>query len=218
MDKIIEKMIDFLPLWYVISIALIAIIMKFYYARFKPLEDKTIHADCINKNGKIDRLVTDVDKLKEDVSDIKEDISAIKAVLIQKFPNAAAVFSMKKSPRKLNELGEELFKRINGTKFLETHKDFFFSKIDGMKPKTALDVENAANFACAGFTDNEIFNGIKNFVYNAPSITIKNEQGEDKLYDITLGDVSFVLSLPLRDLYLEAHPELLSTETDLQYI
>lgn len=146
MDKIIEKMIDFLPLWYVISIVLIAIIMKFYYARFKPLEDKTIHADCINKNGKIDRLVTDVDKLKDDVSDIKEDISAIKAVLIQKFPNAAAVFSMKKSPRKLNELGE------------------------------------------------------------------------DKLYDITLGDVSFVLSLPLRDLYLEAHPELLSTETDLQYI
>ena len=215
MDKIIEKLIEFLPLWYMVLITIVIIAMKFYYDRFKPLEDKTKHANCINNNDKIDRLVTDVDKLKDDVSDIKEDISAIKAVLIQKFPNAAAVFSMKKSPRKLNELGEELFKRVNGAKFLETHKDFFFSKIDGMKPKTALDVENAANFACAGFTDNEIFNGIKNFVYNAPSITIKNEQGEDKPYDITLGDVSFVLSLPLRDLYLDAHPELLDAGSEL---
>lgn len=215
MDKIIEKLIEFLPLWYMVLITIVIIAMKFYYERFKPLEDKTKHANCINNNDKIDRLVTDVDKLKDDVSDIKEDISAIKAVLIQKFPNAAAVFSMKKSPRKLNELGEELFKRVNGAKFLETHKDFFFSKIDGMKPKTALDVENAANFACAGFTDNEIFNGIKNFVYNAPSITIKNEQGEDKPYDITLGDVSFVLSLPLRDLYLDAHPELLDAGSEL---
>lgn len=96
MDKIIEKLIDFLPLWYMVLITIVVIAMKFYYERFKPLEDKTKHANCITNNGKIDKLVTDVDKLKDDVSDIKEDISAIKAVLIQKFPNAAVVFSMKK--------------------------------------------------------------------------------------------------------------------------
>lgn len=203
MEKIIEKLIDFLPLWYVISIALIAIAMKLYYTRFKPLEDRTKHADCKNKNESIDKLLTGI-------SEIKEDIIAIKSVLIQKYPNAAAIFSMKKSPRRLNEYGEWLFDQIHGKEFLQKNKGFLFEKIDSMKPKTALDVEMAANMACSGYTDNDIFNELKDFVYNAPSITIKNEQGEDKPYDITLGDVSFVLSLPLRDLYLEVHSELLA--------
>lgn len=208
MDKIIEKLVDFLPLWYVLSIGIITIAMRFYYGRFKPLEDKTKHADCLNKRTKID-------KLSLDMEEVKEDIAAIKAVLIQKFPNAAIVFSMKKSPRRLNELGEDLFERIHGKDFLENNKAFFFSKIDSMKPKTALDVENAANFACAGYTDNDIFNDIKNFVYNAPPITIKDEDEKEKPYDITLGDVCFVLSLPLRDLYLKEHPELLEARSPL---
>lgn len=209
MDKIIDKLIDFLPLWYVISIALIAIAMKLYYTRFKPLEDRTKHADCKSKNNKIDKLVSDVDKLRDDISDMKSDISAIKSVLIQKYPNAAIIFSMKKSPRRLNDYGEWLLNQIDGNEFILKNKEFLFGKIDSTKPKTALDVEMAANMACSAYTDNEIFNGLKNFVYNAPSITIKNEQGEDRTYDIALGDVCFVLSLPLRDLYLEEHPELI---------
>ncbi|MCM1078534.1 MAG: hypothetical protein NC344_09725 [Bacteroidales bacterium] len=79
-----------------------------------------------------------------------------------------------------------------------------------MRPKTALDVENAANYACAGYTDNEIFNGIKYIVYNAPSLTIKNDKGEERPYDLTLGDISYILSLPLRDMYLSEHPELVN--------
>ena len=72
-----------------------------------------------------------------------------------------------------------------------------------MKPKTELDVENASNFACSAFTDNDIFNNIKDFVYNAPYLNIVDENGENKSYDITLGDVCYILSLPLRDMYLE---------------
>lgn len=203
MDKIIEKLIELMPLWAVIIIAIMFVVMKFYYTRFKVLEDKTKHADCQNKNNKIDELSSDIKQMKQDFDSIKEDITAIKAVLIQKFPNSANVFSMKKSPRRLNELGEKIFSQIHGMEFLNEHKSFFFSKIESMNPKTELDVENAANFACSGFTDNDIFNGIKDFVYNAPSITITGENGENKSYDITLGDICYILSLPLRDMYLE---------------
>ena len=45
-----------------------------------------------------------------------------------------------------------------------------------MKSKTAFDVEQAANFACAGYTDNDI----KLSVYNAPAIKIKDS--DDKQY------------------------------------
>lgn len=158
--------------------------------------------DVSNLKTDVSNLKVDVSLLKTDMSEVKSDISAIKTVLIQKYPNSAVVFSMKKSPRRLNDLGEKVFAQIKGEKFLNENKSFFFSKIDNMNPKTELDVENAANFACSGFTDNDIFNELKDFVYNAPSIMIPGENGESKPYDITLGDVCYILSLPLRDMYL----------------
>lgn len=151
----------------------------------------------------VSSLKNDVSLLKLDMADMKADISGIKSVLIQKFPNAAEVFCMKKSPRVLNELGEKIFNQINGKQFLEDNKKFFFSKIDERKPKTALDVEYAANVACSANTDNDIFNDIKDFVYNAPSIMIPGDNGKERPYDITLGDICFILSIPLRDMYLE---------------
>ena len=73
-----------------------------------------------------------------------------------------------------------MFNQVGGEKFLTDNKDFFFRKIDSMKPKTVFDVEQAANFACAGYTDNDIFNDIKLYVYNAPAIKIKDS--DDKQY------------------------------------
>lgn len=162
-----------------------------------------LKSEMADMKGEMANMKGEMANMKNDIWDMKEDIAAIKAVLVQKFPNAANVFSMKKSPRRLNETGEKLFADIHGEEFLQKNKDFFFSKIDAMKPKTALDVENAANFACSGYTDEDMFNDIKDYVYNAPSITIKDEDGKERLYDITLGDVCYVLSLPLRDMYLK---------------
>ena len=127
----------------------------------------------------VSNLKTDVSNLKTDMSEVRHDISTIKTVLVQKFPNAAIIMSMKKSPRRLNETGEWVFNQVNGKQFLDDNKAFFFSKIDAMKPQTAFDVESAANYACAGFTDNSIFNDIKMFVYNAPPIKIKDEDGKE---------------------------------------
>lgn len=163
----------------------------------------TLKSDVSTLKTDVSILKNDVSLLKTDLAEVKADISGIKSVLIKKFPNAAEVFSMKKSPRVLNELGEKVFAQINGQKFLTENKEFFFSKIDERKPKTALDVETDANIVCSSYTDNDIFNDIKDFVYNAPSIMIPTDDGKEKRYDITLGDVCFILSIPLRDMYLK---------------
>lgn len=208
MDKLIEKLIEFLPFWYVICIALIVIGMKFYYTRFRPIENKTKHADCISKNGKIDELSSDMKIVKSDIGDMKSDIMAIKSILSMKYPNVANVFSMKKSPRQLNDAGEWLYRQVGGEAFILKNKAFLFERVNSMNPKTSLDVEYAANIACNSSTDSDIFNDIKRFVYNAPSMTIKDEEYKDKKYDLTLGDVCYVLSIPLRDMYLMEHPNI----------
>lgn len=101
----------------------------------------------------------------------------------------------------LNELGEQIYKEIAGEDFLTKHKELLFAMIEERQPKTAYDVEEASGAVCAMLTSEDIFNGMKDFVYNSPSYKIEGE-GKESLYDLTLRDVCFILSIPLRDMYL----------------
>ena len=170
--------------------------------RLDDIERKTFKANCESHEKGIDAI-------NRDLKEIKSDIVAIKSILTMKYKDAAGIFSMKCSPRQLNENGKKLFSDIEGEKFLEENKEFLFAKIDESNPQTALDVENAANIAFTSNTDNPIFNGLKNFVYNLPAIPLKDKNGDKHLYEVTLYDVCFVLSIPLRDMYLKEHPEIL---------
>ena len=153
-------------------------------------------------------LKSDVSLLQREMSEVRVDIFDIKTILVKQFPNVLEAFSMKKSPRVLNELGNQIFSQINGAEFLETNKSFFFRLIDERKPKTALDVEISARVVCVESSNDDIFNDIKLFVYNAPSMTIPTDDGKSKRYDLSLEDICYILSLPLRDMYLEAHPDI----------
>ena len=82
-------------------------------------------------------------------------------------------------------------------------------KIEKLQPKTALDVEDLALAVLQTHTGDDMFISLKSWVYNAPSRVIKNPDGSTRTQDVDLDDVIFVLSLPLRDKYLELHPEII---------
>jgi hypothetical protein len=134
---------------------------------------------------------------------IKEDIAIIRTFLIEKYSKSSPVFFKKNSPTSLNEMGEKLFNDINGDSFIKENKMFFINEIDKKEPKTPLDVEDYAKQVLLANLKNDIFNEIKNYVYNAPCIEVKNESGEIEKYTITMQDICYILSIPLRDTYLE---------------
>lgn len=170
--------------------------------RVEEVESRTAHAACtLHKN--------EIDQLKADMKSYRNDMAVVKSLLVLKHKDAASIFSMKNSPRQLNDTGRRLLADIKGMDFIRDHKDMLFSLIDANGPKTAYDVENAAHAACISCVNDDLFNGFKNFLYNSPSYIIKDADGKERNYDLTLPDVCFVLSLPLRDLYLEAHPQIL---------
>lgn len=208
MEKIIDALIPYLPLWYILSIAFFYLGFRFYYTRFKPLEDRTKHADCKNKNQELAKLTKDMEEVKQDIQNIKLNLVEIKTFLQTKHKQPFDTFGMKNSPRKLNPNGEQLLSDIKGVDFLKEHKDYFFAFIDAQKPKTAYDVEVEANSACMSSVNEEIFLGMKKYVYNAPLMELKDEDGNVSKYEVTLPDVCFVLSIPLRDMYLKEHPEI----------
>ena len=169
--------------------------------RMEEVDKRTSHAAC----DMHERAIGDI---KDDIRIVKADVESIKSLLVMKHKEAASVFSIKHSPRQLNEAGRRLFAEIGARGCLEEHRAFLFSAIEGYAPKTALDVENAAHGACLACADKDIFNGFKDFIYNSPSYIIKDANGEERRYDLSIPDICFVLSLPLRDMYLKAHPEI----------
>lgn len=129
-------------------------------------------------------------------------------------PKKAGSYSRKQSPRQLNENGESLFYDVKGQKFIEDNREFLFEQIEKMSPKTAYDVEVAALTILRVNQNNDIFDGLKNWVYLAPSRVILDEDGKEVTTDVALDDVLFVISLPLRDAYLHEHPELVPEEIE----
>ena len=152
-------------------------------------------------SGKIGRAAERIERMDK-------DMLLFKSVMSMKDAELRDAFSLKFSPRRLNENGLKVFDDIDGKAFLSANKDFLFSKIDERNPKAALDVEEAAYYVLVVNTENEIFKPLKDFVYKSPTYTLKGQSGEDKTYDLSLNDVCFILSLPLRDMYLKEHPEL----------
>ncbi len=171
--------------------------------RLEEIDKRTANASCETHRKEIADT-------KDSIREIKTDMMVIKSLLAMKHKEAASIFSIKNSPRQLNDTGNRLFDEIKGMDFLKTNKDTLFAQIDSYEPKTALDVENAAHEACISCVDKDMFNGFKNYIYNSPSLKIKDEKGEERSYDLSIPDVCFVLSLPLRDMYLQAHPSLLA--------
>ena len=169
----------------------------------------------------VDKRFADVDKrfadvntnikdITRDVKDLTRDVISIKSFLSTKYKEDIDLVSLKNSPTKLSDFGNQILEEINGIEFINDNKECLISRLDEEKPRTALDVENSAFIVFVNFCNNEKFDGIKNFIYNSPEYNVKDNKGCDRKYNLSLIDVCFILSIPLRDMYLESHPEILN--------
>lgn len=175
-------------------------VAKFYYTRIEKAEER------------IDAAEKSIEKLpcaahEKTYQKISDSLNTIITYLKMKDSKAAVIFSQKESPRKLNPYGTKLFNDCGGQAFLAQHKDELLAAIAAKDPQTALDVENLAIEVLISHLDSDIFNDLKQWVYNSPSLKIE-VQGQEQEYAVSMNDICFVLSLPLRDMYLETHPDL----------
>ena len=158
-----------------------------------------------NIEERLDKLPCD--SHQNTINKIQLDLLEHRTYLKTKFPTAKSIFSEKKSPAQLNDCGQKLFSDMNGEDFLMHNGAYFLQKMEEQHPKTAFDVENIASEVLLFASSEDRFNQIKNKVYHYPAIDILNRHGESVKYEVSLADVCFVLSLALRDKYLETHPQ-----------
>lgn len=140
-----------------------------------------------------------LDKVCDTVLEHTTALVEIYAILGRKYPKRRESFLQKNSPHRLTELGRKICNEVQGEKFLNDNKATLFEYIDERKPLTRLDVEELAVQALFRLTSKPVFNYIKDYVYEAPSY--KDVDGE--MSELTVGDICFILSIPLRDMYLK---------------
>lgn len=108
--------------------------------------------------------------------------------------------------RELTKKRRTLYNLIGGDEFLHANKSRLFEQIDARKLRTAYDVQEYAYVVLLWLKDDPIFDDIKCILYNAPATEIQNEDDTTSTHEYGISDACFVLSLPLRDMYLEEHP------------
>lgn len=149
-----------------------------------------------------------INAMAKKVGGISEWVMNFDSSMISVLANCDSPVSVKSSPMNLNDLGIQILHMMGGVEFLDENKDYLIRLIDESDPKTSLDVERLSRNVCLMATSHEMFNNIKDRIYKAPSIKV-DVNGIQKDFVVTLGNVCSVLSIPLRDLYLLKHPELL---------
>ena len=155
----------------------------------------------VDVSKKFDAINTRLDKIESLVEEHTSAFVQIYTFLGQKYPKKGLVFSQKFSPKSLNDLGKRVFDEIHGQDFLDYNKNYLFGYIDDEKPLTKLDVEQQAMQALLSLTNNAVFNRLKDWIYEAPAVDLP----DGKKYEIAIADVCYILSLPLRDMYIKEH-------------
>ena len=218
MDSFSTYILDHLPLAIAVFVILIAglIFLVWWCAttweRFKNMPCQA-HQESISRHSeKLDNLSDSLSKI-EGKLEILVNIAATRTqTQIETsalFSSEAPRFSTKHSPRVLNDNGMKIYDYLKLGDFLNTNKDWLISELEKLNPKTALDVEINANTALMIAASDERFNDIKNKIYNSPAIKLEIKNSEQE-HEITLGEVLYIISIPLRDLYLNTHPEIKS--------
>lgn len=116
--------------------------------------------------------------------------------------------AQKNSPKVLNANGLKVASAFDCDAFLETNQEWLIDEVSKFNPKTALDVETCSLAALRVASSDSRFNELKDKIYHSPMIKLSLSDTEYKDVEITLEDVLFVISLPLRDVYLKMHPEI----------
>ncbi len=158
--------------------------------------------------GRLSSVETKIDRIEKDTVEIKGDLKNLNSRVFKLESATIEVREVVKraggrlyqpleigpgSPLKLTEYGEELSKKISAEKFIEDNEIILFSWMDAKNTKTSYDVQVASKKIIEENLSNPIMNNFKQFAYNEP---------------IDMDIILNVVSIILRDRYLEIHPEI----------
>jgi hypothetical protein len=196
-----------------IIVAVIVYFATMYHVSIQNTHKKVNRLPCdfnmekiLSIDQKCDTNMEQISTIKNDVENVRDVVVEISKILKRKKKNKLSQMALQKlSPYRLTEIGQIFLEKTYGKACVDANADFFISELEKTLPLTAYDVEENAYSVLMRNTSKPAFNDIKNFVYISPE-----EMDFDGVkIEISLSSIIQAMSIYLRDLYLEKHPELL---------
>ena len=195
-----------------VVIRLVWFVAKFYFVRYKNVENKINEIPCNSERRHCDSLFL----ISEALNSITDDIRGIKYYIIRTDDTTIDELSKKCCPFQLTDIGLVVLEDSGGMKCVDNNLSYFIDEIKNRNPKVALDVEDYALSAVSENLKEDFFNEIKNFVFHAkcPYIKQKDNITLTLKSPITINNVLYVMSIYLRDKFLEKYPEYTTTQVE----
>lgn len=197
-----------------IAISVIALVFIVWWAakmwyKMNNLPCTDHESSICSHNGRIDSMTATLNRIEGRIDTLLLLIPQAASFKSQSLlSDDKPALAQKNSPKVLNTNGLKVASTFDCDAFLEVNKEWLIDEVSKFNPKTALDVEACSLAALRVASSDNRFNELKDKIYHSPMIELSISDTEYKNVEITLEDVLFVISLPLRDVYLEAHPEI----------
>ncbi|MDE7383879.1 MAG: hypothetical protein K2M99_08375 [Treponemataceae bacterium] len=207
MESIVAFMLEHWP-GLIFALAFGAIVwffVSYHYKHVHPTEKKVKSLPCQKHEADISKLTGN----SVDLEMMKESIRKIEEFLMGKDSKAYSQLVRKCSPYALTSFGETLLKDSGGKECIDKNEIFFFSQIEELHPRVALDVEQYSLTILKNNVKDERFDEIKNYIFCLPSpAVITNKEGESIEMPVYLDTILMLMSIYLRDRYLAEHPRI----------
>lgn len=142
---------------------------------------------------KIDKLEKEQEKQGNKIDEFSTDIATLKEFKANTEKIIDKEIYKSKSPLSLTDFGKQLLIDSGFNKIFEREKDNLASKLEEKHPSTQYDVQEVARLLMSELVDYGPFQPLKGYAF---------EHGKDYAQILRAG------AIPLRDYYLEKHPEI----------
>lgn len=183
--------------------AIVWIVAKFYFQRFKKIEDVVSKLPCSSRMEELQGIKSSTSKLDS----ICEQLSEITRWIMKLDPAEIDALAPKFSPRRMTTAGLNLYDISGAKTVVDNNEDALIEAVRAENPQTPLDVEDKAYTALIGRISEPTFNGVKNYIYFQPEkVTVKGDNDTDVTVSLSLLLLVKLMSIDLRDRYLAKYP------------
>jgi len=141
--------------------------------------------------------------IKKLLNHVDKSLSVLNSILIEKNVISNSFYSEAHSPRQLNAVGKKLYSESGAEALFTSLYDELLSDLEKRTPASFLDVESKSLAVLLDKMNDSKLKELQDFAYNHP-----NFEGNA----LTFFDILYVMSLNLRNKYLEKHQEIKSDE------
>ena len=197
--------------WFAVILIAIFVTWKIskYHLKLEDTKNKVDELPCESHRDMLREFSEKYDRLYDTVESTNGMVVEVNKWIMRFDNDMIDKLARKASPLKMTPLGNALFNASNAKETIDNNKDFLIKEMEKDNPVTAYDVEECALNALFRNIGHEMFNDIKHFIYYSPEKMelCDPETGKCEEVKVSIQSLVRLMSIYLRDLYLQKHKE-----------